>query len=239
VSARVPQLPLINSDIAYYYVGSTNYLCGGFIGYGESVYFVSQSASIPLNSTCVGSVCTCTDPYVPDPTKTSCVSVVACPVPDLSPLTDPVALDFDNNVSHRWRPDLLTPDFQAKLTCVENGIAAAGGTYVGTSAYRPTQYQQHLFEIVDKDKKLNADIMAAHPECQALRDEITLEMGPEPTGHALKHKQKVAIPETSRHESGTAFDLTPSGLTDVQLAPIYSGCGVSHTAVTGEPWHTQ
>lgn len=181
-------------------------------------------------------ICTCNTDYVPDPTGTSCVPAATCPVDPLTPLTDPVAIGFENG--NRWRPDKLTADYQTKLTCVQNGIAARGGSSVGTSAYRPTQYQQHLFEIVQKDKQLFPGYMALHPECQALRDEITRAMGP-PPGHGLKRKQKVAKPGTSRHETGTAFDVTPSGLTDAQLAPVYSGCGVTHTAVRSEPWHVQ
>jgi LAS superfamily LD-carboxypeptidase LdcB len=77
--------------------------------------------------------------------------------------------------------------------------------------------------------------MAAHPECQALRDKVTGEMG----GHGLQREQDVAVPGTSRHESGTAFDLTPHGLTKAQMAPIYAGCGVKNTKVKKEPWHTQ
>ncbi len=170
---------------------------------------------------------------------TGTITVPGCPVPPLSapPFTDPVAEGFENG--NRWRPDLLTGDYPIHLTCVQNAITAAGGTSTGTSAYRPNQYQRHLYEIVDKDKTLNTDYMTAHPECQALRDEVTQEMGPEPQGHDLKHKQQVAIPGSSRHESGTAFDLTPYGLTETQLTEVYAGCGVSHTAVPGEPWHVQ
>src|SRR3989338_3750736 len=144
---------------------------------------------------------------------------------DTPPFSAPVAQGFENG--NRWRPDLLTADYQTKLACVQNAITVAGGTYTGTSAYRPFQYQQHLFEIVDKDYDLDTDYIVAHPECQALRNKVTGEMG----GHGLKFNQLVADPGTSRHESGTAFDLTPYGLTDAQLAPIYAGCGVSHTAV--------
>jgi hypothetical protein len=164
------------------------------------------------------------------------IKVPGCPEPPLTVLTDPVAIDFDNG--NRWRPDLLTGDYPAHLTCVENAITAAHGTYTGTSAYRPTQYQRHLYEIIKKDVKLDTDYMIAHPECQALRDEVTGEMGPSP-GHDLSYDQPVARPGRSRHETGTAFDLTPYGLTDAQLAPIDPNCGVSHTAVIGEPWHTQ
>jgi len=82
---------------------------------------------------------------------TGTIKVPGCPIPPLTALTDPVAIDFDNNVGSRWRPDGLTPDFQAHLACVEAGITAAGGTSTGTSAYRPEQYQRHLsyFPLLD------------------------------------------------------------------------------------------
>ena len=193
----------------------------------------------PANSTPTSATsCTCNDSYVPDPTGTSCVPAAVCPIPGLTPLTDPVAKDFDENVSHRWRPDLLTADYQHKLKCVEDAITARGGTYVGTSAYRPEQYQLHLFEIIKKDIDLNASLMSSHPECQALRDEVTGEMGP-PPGHGLRPRQKVATPGSSRHEKRVAFDLTPFGLTDAQLTEVYTTCHVTHTAVPGEPWHVQ
>jgi hypothetical protein len=159
-----------------------------------------------------------------------------CDIPGLTPLTDPIAIDFEDG--NRWRPDGLTADYQSKLKCVQDGITTRGGSSAGTSAYRPTQYQRHLSEIIQKDALLDADTMTAHPECQGLRDEITRAMGA-PPGHGLQHNQLVAEPGTSRHESGMAFDVTPSGLTDAQLTLVYTGCGVTHTAVSGEPWHVQ
>ena len=185
--------------------------------------------------------CTCNDKYQPDPFHVGCAHVpdVICPIPGLTPLTDQVAIDFDNNVGNRWRPDGLTPAYQEHVSCVEREVRARGGTPVGTSAYRPTQYQRHLYEIVQKDAQLDTEnYMPAHPECQALRDEVTGEMGPSP-GHALTPGQQVAIPGKSRHESGTAFDLTPVGLTATQRAEVYATCGVTNRAVRNERWHTE
>lgn len=188
---------------------------------------------------------TCIAPNCTNSPVTGTIKVPGCLIPPLTPLTDPVAIDFDNNVGSRWRPDGLTPAFQAHLACVEAAIDAATGvpqSYTGTSAYRPFEYQRHLFEIVDKDKKLYPKYMAAHPECQALRDEITHEMGSDsrpPPGHNLQPKQDVATPGSSRHEKRIAFDLTPHGLTAAQLAPIYTSCGVVHKALPKEPWHVQ
>lgn len=204
---------------------------GGTTGADGQLSFVFTAPAAggihTITATCTG----CTNNPV-----TGTIKVLGCPIPPLTPLTDPVAIDFDNG--NRWHPEGLTPAFQEHLACVEAAITAAHGTYTPTSAYRPEQYQRHLYEIVDKDVDLKPSYMLAHPECQALRDEITGEMGP-PPGHHMQSGQDVAIPGMSRHESGTAFDLTPHGLTAAQMAPIYAGCGVSHTAVSGEPWHVQ
>lgn len=170
----------------------------------------------------------------PNLRNTTCVAT-NCPIPSLTPLVDAASLDFEKGT--RWRPDLLTPAYQAKLKCVQDGITARGGTYTGTSAYRPIPYQKHLLEVVTKDAQLNMRYMVNHSECQALRTEVTIEMG-KPPGHALKFKQPVSI-TLSRHNLGTAFDLTPQGVTAAQMSQVYSACGVTNTAVKTELWHTQ
>ncbi len=181
-----------------------------------------------------GCMLACPAGSFPNLRNTACVAST-CPIPPLTPLVDAASLDFENGT--RWRPDLLTPAYQVKLKCVQDGIVARGGTYIGTSAYRPIPYQKHLLEVVTKDAQLKRRYMGNHPECQALKTEITAEMGPLP-GHALKFKQLVST-TVSRHNKGTVFDLTPIGLTQAQMLPIYAGCGVVNTAVKGELWHTQ
>jgi hypothetical protein len=197
----------------------------------------------PLVADTAGTSCIvqCPAGQQPDATGLACVAAPpvlpsACPILPLAELTDAASLDFERGV--RWRPDLLTADYQKKLKCVQDEIIKAGGTYQNTSAYRPSQYQQHLREIVAKDAELNRPgYMDMHPECMNLRDRINMEMGL-PPGHALKHGQAVARIR-SRHESGTAFDVTPSNLTDGQIATVYSVCGVTNKAVPKERWHTQ
>lgn len=157
----------------------------------------------------------------------------SCPVPPLAPLTDPDVIRFENG--ERWRPDKLTPEFQQKLQCLANAITQAGGTYTPGSAWRPTEYQRHLKEIVTKDSQLNPAFMKDYPECGQLRADVTREMAK----HALKPGQLVAEPGNSRHETGKAFDLTPDGLTETQLNNFASQCGLQHKALRSEPWHYQ
>lgn len=156
-----------------------------------------------------------------------------CPEPALTVLADPVAISFE--AGNKIRPDLLTQSYQVALNCVQNGISSGGGSYQLTSAYRPTEYQRHIYEIVTKDKKLNAAFLELFPQCVPVKDQVKKEM----SIHSLKPGQQVARPGLSQHEQGKAFDLTPSGLTNVQRNRIFSQCGVSNGAVSGEPWHIQ
>lgn len=156
-----------------------------------------------------------------------------CPVQPLTPLTGADAIRFENG--DRWRPDRLTPDFQAKLQCFTTGIQQAGGSYTPESAWRPTEYQSHLREIVSKDRQLNASFMRAYPQCAPIRQTVTAEM----SFHHLRTGQLVAQPGRSRHESGQAFDVTPSGLSTAQLDAIAAQCNVQRNALPSEPWHYQ
>lgn len=183
-----------------------------------------------------GCMLQCQPGSFPNLRNTACVAHT-CPIPPLTPLIDPATLDFEKG--NRWRPDLLTPAYQIKLKCVQDGIVAITGkpSYIGTSAYRPIPYQKHLLEVVTKDAQLNGRLLSKHPECQSLKTQITGEMGL-PLGHALKYRQAVST-KVSRHNNGTAFDLTPLGLTAAQMSSMYAGCGVTNTAVKNERWHTQ
>ena len=198
---------------------------GGSTGADGRLNFVFTAPVAGGTHTITASCTNCTNQ------ATGTIKVPGCPEPPLSELTDLVAIDFDNG--NRWRPDLLTAPYKVHLSCVET--AAGAGHYAGTSAYRPTQYQRHLYEIIKKDVKLDIDYMIANPTCKALRDEVTNEMA----DHGLKYDQDVAEPGKSHHESGEAFDLTLKGLTDAQMTAVYAGCGVTHTAVPGEPWHVE
>lgn len=156
-----------------------------------------------------------------------------CPVQPLSQLTAPDAIRFENG--DRWRPDLLTAEYQGKLQCVTDAITQAGGSYTPGSAWRPTEYQKHLYEIVTKDSELDPQFMRKYLQCVPLRSIVTQEMG----RHSLRPGQLVGKPGRSRHEFGQAFDITPALLSAAQVDSIAAQCGVSRRALPSEPWHFQ
>lgn len=160
----------------------------------------------------------------------------ACPVSPIPELRDPDAISFENG--NRWRPDRLTVEYQARLSCVQSAVTAAGGTVTTGSAWRSSAYQAHLQAILAKDGELSkrqgrSEVIG--PECDEVRADVSSEMA----RHSLKRGQLVAAPGTSRHEHGMAFDVTPQGLSGQQVDDIAAQCSVSRRAVSGEPWHFQ
>ncbi|CAF1028658.1 unnamed protein product [Rotaria sordida] len=156
-----------------------------------------------------------------------------CTMNLLSPLIYSEVIRFENG--DRIRSDFLTAEYQKKLKCVQDGVAALKGTTSLTSAWRPYEYQRHLYEIINADRVLDGINLQDWPGCKKLREEVTREMNK----HGLKSGQAVARPGTSRHELGHAFDITINGITDEQRANVYRQCNVTNTAVTGEPWHVE
>jgi hypothetical protein len=138
------------------YVGSVS-PNGGATGTDGRLPFVFTAPVAGGTHTITASCPSCANIYAQ-----GTIRVPGCPIPPLTapPFTDPVAEGFENG--NRWRPDLLSTDpqnnYQTKLACVEGAIDATTkttGSYTGTSAYRPFQYQQHLYEIVNRDFRLS------------------------------------------------------------------------------------
>jgi hypothetical protein len=201
------------------------------------VYYVSPAC--PVNST--GTVtCTCTDPYVPDSTGTSCVPASTCMVPKLKdlPADDACAKSLDKgrgkDVDGKCPP--LNPALPGQIQCFADKIAATNVTarptipYPGPSGlYRNDAYQAHLKNIWDKMIELNnlsdpAQIMA----CQPLRNKVIAEKGCDSiygcSGECVTGSHCIRnIPaKSSNHTQGTAFDVpwgTINGLLG-ELTPL-------------------
>ncbi len=144
-----------------------------------------------------GTPCVCDAGYEFDATRTSCVST--CPVPDLTPITDPTALLFESGQYNR-APDLadLTPVTNAGLSCIEQQVAALGHgmSAHATSGYRSPAYQTHLREVWDKWQLLKGNDTV---ECRTVKADV----GTEWNKHAMVRQPGV----TSNHSTGTAVDI--------------------------------
>ncbi len=149
---------------------------------------------------------------VPNVMNTACIAHT-CPIPPLTSLGDPLAKDFEQGMS--WRPDLLTPEYQKLATCVADGFTKQGWQPVPSSAYRPSQYQQHFWELKHRYLDLTEDkgYIKLHPECQAFLNTLKADLAK----HGIDAAKAVAQPGNSYHEKrnpdgtpgGQAFDITP------------------------------
>ena len=105
----------------------------------------STYPNCPAYSTLTGTVCTCYTGYVADPTATLCIPIPACFVDPLIPITDPVALLYENGTYNNRHPDLkhLNQATQTGLGCIQQKVAALNCymTPQPTSGYRPDAYQ--------------------------------------------------------------------------------------------------
>jgi len=139
--------------------------------------------------------------------------VKTCPVAPLTPLTDPVSLNFEAGN----RVYTAAPEFklQTELACLRAAVANEGGGTDLRSAYRPQQYQEHLREVWDKWKLLENDNT---PECAALKATVKAEWD----GHNLKH---VPTNRISNHTRGIAFDLVITGITSTRKDILGRSCG--------------
>lgn len=137
------------------------------------------------------------NPYTPSGTPQDPNSTVAgaCKVPALSPITDPLALSMESGNSLVYNNNELK-------TCAEKFVAEVGGGAKINSAYRPPEYQNHLWEIRDRwcTKGLRN---ISDPSCSALKSAI----GNEVNKHFGGGWQCGAVGKTSKHTSGMAVDI--------------------------------
>lgn len=117
----------------------------------------------------------------------------SCSVPPLTEMTDPLALSMERGSSLVYN----NPTLQR---CAERFARQVGGTV--TSAYRPPQYQNHLWEIRDRwcTQGLRSNTAQA---CSALRTAIQSEVNK----HFGSNWQCGAVGRTSRHTENTAVDI--------------------------------
>lgn len=152
--------------------------------------------------------------------------VETCQVPPLTPLADfgPEAVEFENRTAPYTAPDRF--HLGTEMACLQRQVAAGGGSSALLSGYRPTGYQQHLREVWDTWREIRNK---TEPECQVLRREVRAESN----RHSLAFQPAVG----SLHETGSAFDLSISGLSAAAIDSAAAGCGLRRFSPLRDPNH--
>ena len=154
----------------------------------------------------------------------SSFTLSTCQVPPLTPLTDPVSLDFEAGNNINIEPQYF--NLTSELTCLSDEVIAQGGTHSLVSAYRPPAYQKHLREVWDGWNQIKD---RDEPECTELKEEYRSEF----QHHGIAYRPAA----TSNHSSGNAFDLAISGLSSSEIDTAASNCGLYRFDPVGDKNH--
>jgi len=157
-----------------------------------------------------------------------------CPLPAIPGFTDPVAQWFEDEATAGRDPvdrQHLTADMYAALQCFEAAVVAAGGAPSITSAYRPTEYQRHLYMVWRLSRAIPWLSREDRQRCRQLIADVQREMA----RHGLAPGRPVAAAH-SAHEDGEAFDADPALPAGVDLVALAAACGLSQP-VANDPVH--
>ena len=159
-------------------------------------------------------------------------SLNTCDIPPLTPLTDPAAIAFENG--NRIDTENLTQATRTGLECMQNRVAALGGTMTLSSAYRPAAYQEHLREVWDTWDAVRS---RQEPVCHAVYAEAQAEF----QGHGLLLSQRPAAGNPNApHAQGIAFDATLTGLPRGQTQDTVAAfCDMYRPWPNNDPVHYQ
>jgi hypothetical protein len=155
-----------------------------------------------------------------------------CPVPHLTPLTDPLAIRMENGEKVIYGG--LTTAMQQSVDCFSDEVFNTGGTLNITSAYRPPQYQQHLQEVWDRYRDLFDEDNPVVPECDTLREQIAEEF----QRHGLREHARPGDPSRSRHTAGNAIDANVTLPAGQDVDTLANGCDL-YRPYPREPWHLE
>jgi len=143
----------------------------------------------------------------------------SCPIKPLTPITDPVALQFENGKT--IDTEHLTPQMKGALALFRERVTQAGGQFHLTSAYRPSEYQHHLREVWTKWQSLKND---NKPECQKIRAEVRAEI----FKHRIQNLKTSPASDTGPHTKGLAIDVAIDNmnLPLTRILAIADSCGL-------------
>ncbi len=151
-----------------------------------------------------------------------------CSVPPLTAMTDPLAIRMEQGNAVVFN----NPTLQQ---CAQRFISQVGGGARINSAYRPAQYQTHLYEIRNRwCDGASALRYNNTPECSAFRSAISAEVN----RHFGANWQCGAVGVTSRHSESTAVDIGGiSNHADARVQAAASANCLAWRNYPGDPWH--
>lgn len=151
---------------------------------------------------------------------------VTCSVPELTGITDPLALQMEGGQTVIW--ENTDPRLR---TCVNKFLGKAGGNV--TSAYRPQAYQAHLFEI--RDRWCTQDLRSnSNTVCSSLRNTVSTEV--------VKHFGSAwscgAVAATvSNHSTGIGVDISGINHSSTAVQQAASDSCLTWQNYSGDPYH--
>ena len=155
---------------------------------------------------------------------------MACSVQGLTPITDPIAQQFENG--NTLNTTNLAPTMQTAYTNFRNAVAANAGNLTLNSAYRPPAYQVHLRDVWDKWQLLKNNTL---PQCQSLK---TLVQG-EVNRHGIGNLRTRPASATGYHTQGLALDVNfaATGLPVQTIVNLAAQSGLIRPLVAKDPVH--
>ena len=123
----------------------------------------------------------------------------------------------------------LTDGTQTALSCLSDAVGDNGGSLVVISAYRSSDYQDHIQEVWDKHNDIED---WPETQCSDVRSNVILEW----KRHRLNAKERPA--NDSQHSSGSAFDAYWGTLNQgVSIDELASRCGLVRPLPDSDPNH--
>ncbi len=165
-----------------------------------------------------------------------------CSVPGLSPLTDPLAQQMEAGQQVIWQN--THADLQPNFNALRAAIQALGANRNATvaSAYRPIQYQNHLWEIADRwcTQQLSNPTSTNSTLCPALRAQVQTEKNQ----HFPTQNCPIVVSTANAcasHTRGIALDISLTNITSAQADALAAGLNLNlrWPNITNDPYHWQ